>query len=62
MNEWISVKDRLPDNGVVVCTKIHDEKGIRNVTKLMRRGNLWFLPEKSVYMYYTPTHWKPIFL
>lgn len=60
MSEWISVKDRLPEEGVVVRTKIHD-KYPRNEQDLIRRGNLWFLPGRSVYVYYTPTHWKPLF-
>ena len=43
-----------------VWTKIDDEDGERNVTKLKRRGNLWFFPDGSMYVYYTPTHWKPM--
>lgn len=58
--EWISVKDRLPENGIVVRTKIHDENGSRNEQELKRSGNLWFLPDGSMYVYYTPTHWMPL--
>ena len=60
-NEWISVKDRLPDEGVIVETKIHDDKYERNHELLKRKGKLWFLPDGSIYVYYTPTHWKPIY-
>lgn len=42
----------------VVETKIDDEDGERNVTRLKRRGNLWFLPDDSMYVYYRPTHWR----
>lgn len=48
--------------GVEVLTKIDDERGERNVQKLTRRGNLWYTdpdPSKGIYVYYTPTHWKP---
>ncbi len=44
-----------------VWTKIDDEHGERNVTKLIRRGNLWYThtdPEKGMYVYYRPTHWR----
>jgi len=41
----------------VVLTKIHDEHGERNEALLKRIGNLWFLPDGSMYVYYTPTHW-----
>ena len=27
-------------------------------TKLMRIGKLWFLPDGSMYVYYTPTFWR----
>lgn len=58
--EWIRTKDRLPENGAVVRTKIDDANGTRNVTKLIRRGNLWLLPDVSMYVYYTPTQWAPV--
>lgn len=57
-NGWISVEDRLPEDGKIVETKIDDGKFIRNIQKLKRKGNLWFLPDGSMYVYYSPTHWK----
>jgi hypothetical protein len=57
---WISCKDRLPKEGDKVETKIHDEKGSRNENTLCRQGCLWFLPDFSMYVYYTPTHWRLI--
>jgi hypothetical protein len=60
MNEWIEVSQVLPKNGVVVETKIDDFRGCRNETTLKRQGNLWFFPDGSMYVYYTPTHWREI--
>lgn len=59
MNTWIRVKDQLPESGKLVDTKIDDENGIRNEQPLIRNANLWFEPDGKMYVYYTPTHWKP---
>lgn len=56
--KWISVKEKLPPDKMVVETKIDDEKGCRNEGKLYRWGNLWYLPDGSMYVYYMPTHWR----
>lgn len=47
--------------GEVVETKIDDANGERNQALLMRGGSggLWFVPDGSMYVYYTPTHWRP---
>ena len=55
---WISTGDSLPNDGLVVNTKIDDDKGVRNEQPLMRIGNLWFYPDGSMYVYYRPTHWQ----
>ena len=60
MREWIKTSEQLPTENAVVLTKIHDEKGPRNVAMLLRKGNLWFLHDGSMYVYYTPTHWRSI--
>lgn len=60
MNEnevWVKCSEMLPKDGLVVMTKIDDENGVRNKQELKRRGNLWFYPSDSMYVYYTPTHW-----
>lgn len=54
---WTETKLLLPPDGVIVETKLDDAKGVRNEQKLKRRGNLWFFPDGSMYVYYTPTHW-----
>lgn len=56
--DWVPCKTSLPPNGVVVETKIDDEKGCRNVQKLQRQDNLWLHSDGSMYVYYTPTHWR----
>ena len=56
--DWIRVHEAVPVEGVTVDTKIDDAKGCRNEQPLTRRGGLWFFPDGSMYVYYTPTHWK----
>lgn len=58
--EWIKCSDRLPDEKVEVMTKIDDEKGVRNEQSLTRYSGLWFFPDMSMYIYYNPTHWRPL--
>lgn len=58
MNE-IECKQQLPPEGQIVFTVIDDDKGRRNEQLLNRGGNLWFVPDGSMYVYYTPTHWRP---
>lgn len=58
-NEYIKCADQLPDERVIVATKIDNEKGCRNETLLWRQGGLWFVPDGSMYVYYSPTHWRP---
>jgi len=61
MSDWIDLNVSLPADGVIVDTKIDDEMGsVRNVQPLKKMGRLWFLPDGSMYVYYTPTHWKTI--
>lgn len=58
MKNWTECKNCLPPEGEVVQTMISDAKGTRNEQELIRSGKLWFLKDKSMYVYYTPTHWK----
>jgi hypothetical protein len=53
-DEWKPASD-APD-GVVYDTIIRDAQGERNQQHLKRSGNLWFVPDGSSYVYYTPTH------
>lgn len=51
--------EKAPD-GKLVWTKIEDKHGTRNIQTLVRRGNLWFVPDGSMYVYYWPTHFLPV--
>lgn len=57
MRTWQTIES-APD-GEVVHTKIDDQYGVRNEQLLKRRGNLWWFSDGGMYVYYTPTHWKP---
>jgi hypothetical protein len=65
VNDWIACSDRLPELGVIVDTKLDDPNGCRNEGRLKRYRrtpecrDLWFFPDDSMYVYYTPTHWRP---
>lgn len=56
--EW-QPTSTAPDRELVM-TRIDDERGIRNEQPLKRHGNLWFFADASMYVYYTPTHWRPL--
>lgn len=58
MSDW-QTTDTAPD-GVIVMTKIDDANGVRNDGALYRSGNLWFVPDGSMYVYYRPTHWRKL--
>jgi hypothetical protein len=61
MSYWREVrKHELPPEDVVVMTMIYDQDGRRNERPLKRKGTLWFQPDNSSYVYYTPTHWTPL--
>lgn len=55
---WIATSEQLPVENQIVDTKIDDEKGVRNERELVYSHNLWFFPDFSMYVYYTPTHWR----
>jgi hypothetical protein len=56
--EWQPI-DTAPED-VVVETKIDDACGCRNEGTLKRKGRLWWFPDGSMYVYYTPTHWRHV--
>lgn len=55
---WIEVAAELPPENEVVETVIDDGRGRRNEWPLKRQGRHWWLPDGSMYVYYTPTHWR----
>lgn len=58
MRPWQTI-DSAPEN-TVVLTKIHDAQGERNEQPLKRQGRLWWFADGSMYVYYTPTHWRAL--
>lgn len=59
-SQWTAIAAAPPPENKVVLTVISDAQGIRNEQPLKRQGRLWWLPDGSMYVYYTPTHWKPL--
>lgn len=57
---WNETSKTLPENGIVVLTKVEDEHGCRNEQPLKRNDSLWFFPDGSMYVYYFPTHWRTL--
>jgi hypothetical protein len=55
---WVSVTTAMPPLDTLVVTKIDDADGVRNVQDLRFDGRLWFHSDASMYVYYTPTHWR----
>lgn len=55
---WKEISKETPPKDKVIMTKIDDEHGSRNEQELMWDGKLWWYPDKSMYVYYQPTHWK----
>lgn len=53
---WIEVSKQLPPQDLVVETKVSNPD--RNQQDLKLKGNLWWLKDGSMYVYYTPTHWR----
>lgn len=54
-DEWRRVaSSSMPPEGVEVKTQ--SENGLEQTLK--RKGNLWFFPDMSMYVYYTPKFWK----
>ena len=52
---WHQTATELPPDGEVVEVMNGDQ-----VTTLVRQGRLWFFPDCSMYVYYTPRVWRPI--
>ena len=54
---WKLITEENPPKGRVLKTKIDDANGVRNEQELKWDGKLWWMPDGSMYVYYTPTHW-----
>jgi hypothetical protein len=53
---WTRAEDRLPPDGVLVETI--SEGGMPSTLK--RSGNLWFVPDGEMYVYYGVRYWREI--
>lgn len=53
---WHMIEHSLPDEGIEV--EVISPGGIE--TTLKRNGRLWFDPDGSMYMYWTPMFWREI--
>lgn len=51
-NPWRSVANEPPPEGLVV--QVMNNGGAH----LVRDGGLWFFPDRSMYVYYTPKFWR----
>lgn len=58
MSNWIPLQQEAPPYDIIVETKIDDKDGVRNERQLIYSRGLWLMPDKSTYVYYTPTHWR----
>lgn len=55
---WNEISSNPPPQDTVVMTKIDDSGGCRNEQSLKLLNRLWWFPDMSMYVYYTPTHWR----
>jgi len=58
VKEWQPI-ETAPE-GALVDTRLTDHQGTRNWQPLIRKGKLWFTPDMRMYVYYTPTEWRPV--
>lgn len=54
---WKQITSAVPKN-TILFTCIWNEQGLRNEQNLIFDGKLWWTEDKSMYVYYTPTHYK----
>lgn len=54
MSDWMLIQTTPPPKGVLVEVKTPggDER------PLIFDSGLWWLPDRSMYVYFTPTHWR----
>lgn len=56
---WNETSKHQPLDNVVVETKNVSPNGEEtNKQDLVKKGNLWWYTDSSMYVYYTPTHWR----
>lgn len=55
---WYKIENVKPPLDIIIKTKIDDGKHITNEQSLIFDGKLWWHIDKSMYIYYQPTHWS----
>jgi len=55
---WKKISQTPPPIDTVINTKIDDGISVRNEQRLIFDGKMWWLKDKSMYVYYKPTHWN----
>lgn len=55
---WKRISEVPPPVGVVIQTKVSNSCGTSVEQELVFDDPLWFFPDHSMYVYYTPTHWR----
>lgn len=60
VNDWKYIPWNTPPEDTIIMTKIDDEHGCRNEQKMIFSRNLWWFTDRSMYVYYTPTHWRSL--
>lgn len=51
---WNKLTDKIPEEG-----KLLDTMSLSGIQQdLCRKGNLFFFPDMSMYVYYTPNLWR----
>ncbi len=58
MTEWQNLHNNPAPENVELETKIDDADGCRNEQKLIFSDGRWWAPDRSIYVYYRPTHWR----
>jgi hypothetical protein len=54
---WIEISKQNPPKNKILKTKVDDLNGVRNEQELKFDGKLWWFPDGSMYVYYSPTHY-----
>ena len=58
--KYIKCSEQLPPEDVLVHTCIIEGGDIRMDSKLTRVRSMYYIEDKSMYVYYAPTHWAYI--
>lgn len=57
MQNWIPTKDKVPEKGQNVDWISPGGEQVNGGR--FEGGLIWFLPGGDMYVYYTPTYWRP---